>query len=143
MFDRDCNYEKLKHFLNLYEDENNILRLKSKFDSLETWNHDQKNSIFLRSHSLFTDLLTQLAHEVVTTLGFGCILVATSDNVVTTLSQSCHNVVFPTWLLRPKTNAVTLHFRRRFSDLVLTLQQRRDSDVVFLWRKSKGVPISL
>ena len=30
---------------------------------------------------------TQLAHGVVTTLGFGCILVATSDNVVTTLSQ--------------------------------------------------------
>ena len=32
---------------------------------------------------------TQLAHDVVATLGFGCILVATSDNVVTTLSQHC------------------------------------------------------
>ena len=30
---------------------------------------------------------SQLAHDVVTTLDFGCILVATSDNVVTTLSQ--------------------------------------------------------
>ena len=40
--DSDCNYEKLKHSLNLYEDENNILRLKSRFDSLETLNHDQK-----------------------------------------------------------------------------------------------------
>ena len=42
MFDSDCSYEKLKHSLNLYEDENNILRLKSRFDSLETLNHDQK-----------------------------------------------------------------------------------------------------
>ena len=33
--------------------------------------------------------LSQLAHDVVATLGFGCILVATSDNVVTTLSQHC------------------------------------------------------
>ena len=55
MFDSDCNYGKLKHSLNLYENENNILRLKSRFDSLETSNHDQKNPIFLRSHSLFTD----------------------------------------------------------------------------------------
>ena len=46
-----------------------------------------------------------------------------------TLSQRCHNVVFPTSLLRPKTSVVTtLCFRRRFSDLVLTLQQRRDSE---------------
>ena len=37
---------------------------------------------------------SQLAHDVVTTLDFGCILVATSDNVVTTLSQRCvSNVV--------------------------------------------------
>ena len=36
-------------------------------------------------------------------------------------------------LLQPKTNVATmLCFPRRFSDLVLTLQQRRDSDVVFL-----------
>ena len=62
----------------------------------------------------------QLAHDVVTTLGFGCILVATLDNVVTTL-------------LQPKINVVTtLCFRRRFSDMVLTLQQRCDSDVGFL-----------
>ena len=32
---------------------------------------------------------TQLAYDVVTTLGFRCFLVATSDNVVTTLSQHC------------------------------------------------------
>ena len=55
MFDSDCNYGKLKHSLNLYKNENNILRLKSRFDSLETLNHDQKNPILLRSHSLFTD----------------------------------------------------------------------------------------
>ena len=30
---------------------------------------------------------TQLAHDVETTLGFGCFLLATSDHVVTTLSQ--------------------------------------------------------
>ena len=53
-----------------------------------------------------------------------------------TLSQRCHNVVFPTSLIRPKTNVVTtLCFRRRFSDLVVTLQQLRDSDVVFLKKK--------
>ena len=34
-------------------------------------------------------LNTQLAHDVVTTLSFGCILVAASDNVVTTLSKRC------------------------------------------------------
>ena len=50
-----------------------------------------------------------------------------------TLSQRSHNVVFPTSLLRPKTNVVsTLRFRRRISDLVLTLQQRRDFEIVFL-----------
>ena len=64
---------------------------------------------------------TQLAHDVVTTLGFGCILVAIWDKVVTTS------------LLQLKPNvATTLCFLRRSSDLVLTLQQRRNSDVVFL-----------
>ena len=63
MFDSDCNYRKLKHSLNLYEDENNILCSKSKFDSLETFNHDQKNPILLRSHSLFTDLVILKFHE--------------------------------------------------------------------------------
>ena len=47
MFDSDCNYEKLKHSLNLYEDENNILGLKSRFDSLETFYHDKKKSYFI------------------------------------------------------------------------------------------------
>ena len=78
---------------------------------------------------------SQLAHDVVTTLGFSCILVATSDNVVTTL---CFRR-----LLRLKTNVVTtLCFRRRFSDPVLTLHQRRDSDIVFL-KKAKGIAMSL
>ena len=77
---------------------------------------------------------SQLAHDVVTTLGFSCILVATSDNVVTTL---CFRR-----LLRLKTNVVTTCFRRRFSDPVLTLHQRRDSDIVFL-KKSKGIAMSL
>ena len=63
MFDSDCNYEKLKHSLNLYEDENNILRLKSIFNSLKILNHNQKNPILLRSHSLFTDLLILKFHE--------------------------------------------------------------------------------
>ena len=53
--------------------------------------------------------------------------------------RRCNNVRF--WLyfgcdvalLQPKTNVVTtLCFQRRFSDLVLMLQQPRDSDVVFL-----------
>ena len=79
--------------------------------------------------------VSKLVHDVVTTLGFGCILVETSDNVVTTLSQRCHNFVFPTSFLQQKNNvATTLCFRRRFSNLVLTLQQRRDSDVVFLMK---------
>ena len=39
---------------------------------------------------------SQLGHDVVTTLGFGCILVATSDNVVTTLSQRCVSDVVTT-----------------------------------------------
>ena len=38
----------------------------------------------------------QLAHDVVATLGFGYILVATSDNVVTTLSQRCASDVITT-----------------------------------------------
>ena len=63
MFDSECNYKKLKHSLNLYEDENNILCLKSRFDSLVTSNHDQKNPILLGSHSLFTDLLILKYHE--------------------------------------------------------------------------------
>ena len=63
MFDCDCNYEKLKHSLNLYDDENNILRLKSRFYSLVTLIHDQENPILLRSHSLFTDFLILKYHE--------------------------------------------------------------------------------
>ena len=39
---------------------------------------------------------TQLAHDVVATLDFGCILVATPDNVVTTLSQHCVSDVITT-----------------------------------------------
>ena len=40
---------------------------------------------------------SQLAHDIVTTLGFVCILVATSDNVVTTLPKRCvSNVVATT-----------------------------------------------
>ena len=34
-----------------YEHENNILRLKSRFDSLEISNHDQKNPSLRSSHS--------------------------------------------------------------------------------------------
>ena len=39
---------------------------------------------------------TQLTHDIVTMLGFGCFLVATSDNVVTTLSQRCVSDVVTT-----------------------------------------------
>ena len=53
-------------------------------------------------------VLTQLAHDVVATLGFSCILVATLDNVVT-----------------------TLYFRRHYYDKKLTLLQRRVFDVGF------------
>ena len=42
---------------------NNILCLKLRFDSLETLNHDKKNPILLRRHSLFTDLLILKYHE--------------------------------------------------------------------------------
>ena len=48
-------------------------------------------------------------------------------------SQGCQNVKFSTWLLRPKTNVVTmLCFRRQFFDQVSMLQQRRVFEVVFL-----------
>ena len=50
----------------------------------------------------------QLAHDVVATLGFSCILVATLDNVVT-----------------------TLYFRRHYYDKKLTLLQRRVFDIGF------------
>ena len=49
-----------------------------------------------------------------------------------TLSQRCRNVVFLKSLLQPKSNVVTtLSFWRWLSDLVLMLQQRRDSEVFF------------
>ena len=38
----------------------------------------------------------QLAHDVVTTLGFGCVLVATSNNIVTTLLQDSVSTVVTT-----------------------------------------------
>ena len=42
-------------------------------------------------------IITQLAHDVVTTFVFCCLLVATSDNVEATLSQRClSDVVAPT-----------------------------------------------
>ena len=48
------------------------------------------------------------------------------------VKKRSHNVV-ATLLLRLKTNVVaTLCFRRRISDLVLTLQQHRDFEVFFL-----------
>ena len=62
----------------------------------------------------FISELTQLAHDVVTMLDFGCILISKSDNVVTTLSQRCvsdvvtttknercYNVVFSTSVFWP------------------------------------------
>ena len=51
---------------------------------------------------------SELAHDVPTTLGFGCILVVTSDNVVATLC-----------------------FRRHYYDENLTLLQGRVFDVGF------------
>ena len=47
-------------------------------------------------------------------------------------SESFHNIKFPTSLHRPKTNIVTLCFRRRFSDQVSILQQSRDFEIVIL-----------
>ena len=61
--------------------------------------------------------ISQLVHDAVTTLGFGCFLVATSDNLATTLSQRCisdvvtttnnwrcYNVVFSTSAFRSGIN---------------------------------------
>ena len=82
------------------------------------------------------NILTQLAHDAVTTLVFRCLLVATSDNVKTTLSQRClsvaptklyrcYNVVFSTSIFWPDTNVVaTSCFWRHFSDKNLTVYQR-------------------
>ena len=45
----------------------------------------------------FSQNLCELAHDVVTALVFGCLSVATPDNVEATLSQRCYsNVVAPT-----------------------------------------------
>ena len=52
------------------------------------------NSFF--SLALFPPGISQLVHDVVTTLGYSCILVATSDNVVTTLTQRCVSDVVTT-----------------------------------------------
>ena len=69
--------------------------------------------------------MTQLAHDVVTTLGFSCILVATSDiittlcfqHVATTKNWRCHNVVFSTPAFRPGINvAATSWFWSRLPD---------------------------
>ena len=81
--------------------------------------------------------LCELAHDVVTTLGFGCILVATSDNVVTILSQRCvsdvvittknercYNVVFSTSVFWNGINvAATSWFSCRFPDENLKMSQ--------------------
>ena len=77
----------------------------------------------------------QLAHDVVTTLGFGFILVATSDNATTL----CFRRRYYDQKLKLLKRCV---FEVGFPNLVLMLQQRRDS-VSFSWRKSKGIPISL
>ena len=75
----------------------------------------------------------QLAHDVVTTLGFGCILVVTSDNVVTMLSQRCisdvitttknwrcYNVVFSTSVFQPEIKVVATSWSWcRFPDEIL------------------------
>ena len=53
----------------------------------------------LRNSTPVVDLLviiTLVAHDVVTTLGFGYILVQTSDNVGMTLSQRCVSDVVAT-----------------------------------------------
>ena len=53
------------------------------------------------------NLPPQLAHDVVTTLGFRCFLVATSDNVVTTLC-------FQRRYYNQTQVAIALCFRRRY-----------------------------
>ena len=81
--------------------------------------------------------LTSLAHDVLATLGFGYILVATSNNVVTTLSQHfvsnvitttknlrCYNVVFSTSVFRRDINfAATSWYWCCFPDEILKVFQ--------------------
>ena len=81
---------------------------------------------------------SQLTHDVVTTLAFGCLLVVTSGNVEATLSQGClsdvvaltkiwrcYNVVFSTSIFRPDTKVVvTSCFCGHFSDKNLTVYER-------------------
>ena len=74
----------------------------------------KRNTHFARKSSVVDKRLrvqatTQLAHDVVPRLGFGCFLVTMSDDVVT-----------------------TLYFRRRYYDQNLTLLQLCDFDVGFL-----------
>ena len=58
---------------------------------------DKKIELALNSSQNFKAMVSQLAHNVVTTLGFDCILVTTSDSVVTMWSQRCvSNVVTTT-----------------------------------------------
>ena len=77
-------WEKISNLLNIEFDSEHVYGdgdkyIKTKIKIYE----DRVNTIFQGKKVS----KTQLAQDVVTTLGFSCILVATSDNVFTTLSQ--------------------------------------------------------
>ena len=92
-----------------------------------------ESALYLTFYPKRFSKITQLAHDVVTTLGFGCILAVTSDNVVTKLcfrrryypkNSRCYNVVFSTLVFRPRINvATTSWFWCRFPDENLNVLQ--------------------
>ena len=75
-----------------FQSANSLLESETKF----TWNMKTTSHFFMKILVVWNCFLSQLAHNVVTTLGFGCILVATSDNVVITMSQRCVSDVVTT-----------------------------------------------
>ena len=60
--------------------------LKATLDDFEQYIH-QGIPVYTQKEE--TGILTPLEYDVVTTLSFGCFLVATFHNVITTLSQCC------------------------------------------------------
>ena len=59
------NFSKVKNSLNLFYDENNFLRVKTRISSVETFLYDKKCPILLNKNSFVTKLIILNAHESV------------------------------------------------------------------------------
>ena len=59
------NFSKVKNSLNLFYDENNFLRVKTRISSVETFSYDKTYPILLNKDSYVTKLIILNAHESV------------------------------------------------------------------------------